>query len=325
MSRLFVLHYNHQQRVDASVEEKRLQTYFTWHIRSASYMWGLESEHVLRKARWTWVANEVWENTVYTGHHLDDRIETTCMHLLRGCGEVWIQNMSEKDESHTYSIERPLLKWTKHDIRIVVEQCNIPFVEDPSNYDTTYTMRNRLRAYWSNITQCDIYDHMHGLYRYMSWVDWRCWPICELLPHKERQAKHYYSSRMPESSQDWYILLDTISCLQGLSLSFLEELCKFWSTTAAGWKYYQWWYFLRSRWILYLVYTWDEQPFWYTLPIGNTTQLYATPWQSYGSSTVFAALGEQWVPWFRKPYIPVTSPSIEIYNYLLPDSSLCHW
>lgn len=103
MSNLCFAHYVHNVRENAHSEYDLLSTHFTEkygisHFYGASrvdnFTDNQPSEAVLRRLRYTFLFDvcrsfqEISPHSrcvVVTGHHMDDRIETTLLHLERGC------------------------------------------------------------------------------------------------------------------------------------------------------------------------------------------------------------------------------------------------
>lgn len=102
---------------------------------------GPSLEDRARRARWQAIDREVAEvETVVTGHTKDDQAETVLMNLLRGSGNAGISGMLRSRPG----VVRPLLGFSRADLRIVAEDLALPFVDDPANTDPTY-LRNRIR------------------------------------------------------------------------------------------------------------------------------------------------------------------------------------
>jgi len=105
------------------------------------------TEEIARNKRYTFfeeVLNKYGSKTLLTGHHGDDLIETILMRIVRGStlkGYAGIEQISTRE---TYKILRPLLHMNKEEIYRYAEENNIPFMEDKTNEEDTYT-RNRFR------------------------------------------------------------------------------------------------------------------------------------------------------------------------------------
>ena len=103
---------------------------------------GPSLEDRARRARWQAIEQAVaWEETVVTGHTRDDQAETVLMNLLRGSGSAGLAGMSRSRPG----VVRPLMAFTRAEIRSVAEDLSLPFVDDPANEDPTH-LRNRIRA-----------------------------------------------------------------------------------------------------------------------------------------------------------------------------------
>lgn len=74
------------------------------------------------------------------GHHRDDQAETVLQRLLRGCGSSGLAGMRLRSGSFI----RPLLEVSRQAILDYLAAEELPFVEDASNRDPSYT-RNRIR------------------------------------------------------------------------------------------------------------------------------------------------------------------------------------
>lgn len=77
---------------------------------------------------------------VATAHHLNDNVESVLMNMARGCAYTGLKGIAKKNDN----IVRPFLSISRQDIEQYVEENNIPYVEDKTNYDTRY-MRNFVR------------------------------------------------------------------------------------------------------------------------------------------------------------------------------------
>jgi len=102
------------------------------------------SEGVMRKARYDWL-NQVMEDQsaagIITAHHLDDRLETTVWHAIRGSGRHGLTSL----QSAQGSIIRPLLNFRRGDIVAYAHSRELDWHEDPSNQQPKFT-RNVIRT-----------------------------------------------------------------------------------------------------------------------------------------------------------------------------------
>lgn len=88
------------------------------------------------------------------GHHLQDQAETILLNIFRGAGLNGAKGMEYVRDKYV----RPLLNTTKLEIQSYASINEVPFVEDDTNYDESYSrnfLRNiimpKLRMKWSNI------------------------------------------------------------------------------------------------------------------------------------------------------------------------------
>ncbi len=103
----------------------------------------ISTEAAGRRVRYEYFA-DVMEKYGYTllatAHHLDDKIETVVMNILRGCGLRGFAGIEYKNGN----IIRPLLDIRKSEILDFLNENGIEFCTDETNTDVSYT-RNRIR------------------------------------------------------------------------------------------------------------------------------------------------------------------------------------
>lgn len=125
------------------------------HFNTAEYAQEhhLSIETAARELRYGWFACET--DTIYVAHHRDDLAETVLMNLLRGAGLKGLAGISEDSvmnipsgengkEVRTLRIVRPLLKMSKEDILLYLENEHQDFVTDSTNLERD-ALRNRIR------------------------------------------------------------------------------------------------------------------------------------------------------------------------------------
>jgi tRNA(Ile)-lysidine synthase len=109
---------------------------------------GESPEDAARRARYAALADlarEAGADGVLLGQHAHDQLETILLALTRGAGLPGLAAMPEAFERHGMRFGRPFLKLPGTELRTILTQQGLPFVEDPTNTDTRYT-RNRIRA-----------------------------------------------------------------------------------------------------------------------------------------------------------------------------------
>lgn len=76
--------------------------------------------------------------SIAIAHTADDQAETFLMRLARGAGVDGLSAMSERFESDGVTLCRPALSVFRHELRAVLEDRGISWVDDPSNEDLRY-------------------------------------------------------------------------------------------------------------------------------------------------------------------------------------------
>lgn len=149
---VFAVHVNHNIREEADADCAFVERYcldknipfikYSFDIPAMSKASGRSIETEARLAR-----RSVIDKLILSGkadkaavaHHADDNAETVLMHILRGSGVDGLKGIGESDK-----IIRPLLAYTRDEIKEYALANNIPYVEDKTNYDSAYT-RNFIR------------------------------------------------------------------------------------------------------------------------------------------------------------------------------------
>lgn len=162
---LVACYFNHKLRVEADEEEVWIENLWKklWfkveiaeakikEIRDKFYpsSW---LEEVARNKRYEFfnaILNIYKTDKIITWHHLDDKIETFFFNLARGSKLTGLINMTEcsipspEGEGLDSGILRPLLNITKKEVLNYLEENNLEYKQDLTNFDTEIT-RNYLR------------------------------------------------------------------------------------------------------------------------------------------------------------------------------------
>ncbi len=151
---IHIISCDHQTRLWIAEEMTTVKWYSNTHIRQCiQYFGGKTTEDALRQRRHReFIKYAHKENIwlIYLGHHLDDRIETTLLHMQQGCGKKWFMWMSVKEKHFldpSITIVRPLLWQTKDEILKECQKHMIPYHIDPTNKDIQTSTRNGIRQY----------------------------------------------------------------------------------------------------------------------------------------------------------------------------------
>ncbi|WP_033542046.1 tRNA lysidine(34) synthetase TilS [Planococcus sp. CAU13] len=156
--RVEAIHVNHMLRGEESAADRLFteQVCRLWEIPCHSSdipipailkTVGGNKQQVCRVERYKYFA-EIMEQTgatkLVTAHHADDQLETILMSGLRGTLQSGSFGMPAIRPFEGGMLIRPLLAVTKQEIADYAETFNIPYREDSSNAENTYT-RNRIR------------------------------------------------------------------------------------------------------------------------------------------------------------------------------------
>lgn len=104
----------------------------------------LSLELACRKLRYQWfddIMASAGAVRIAVAHHRDDNAETMLLNLLRGAGVDGLKGMVQD----TGRILRPLLQFSRHDVREYLVKIGCNHIEDSSNNDDSDSDRNYLR------------------------------------------------------------------------------------------------------------------------------------------------------------------------------------
>ena len=82
-------------------------------------------------------------NLIVLAHNQNDLLETRLINLIRGSGRQGLNSMKFYQTPYL----RPLLNFSREEIKKYAKTCKLNFLEDPSNKDTSY-LRNWIRRKW---------------------------------------------------------------------------------------------------------------------------------------------------------------------------------
>ena len=146
------LHVNHGWRAKASTEDEQ------W-VRCWCRDRGLKldvkrlgvgvkrTEGEARKGRWAFFRKMTVKHgltSLYLAHHADDRVETFFLQLLRGAGPEGLAGLREQRQIEGLTVLRPLLAFTKKELKFVAREWKLDWREDATNRSPDY-FRNRVR------------------------------------------------------------------------------------------------------------------------------------------------------------------------------------
>jgi tRNA(Ile)-lysidine synthase len=155
---LFVAHFNHQLRGEASDADEHFVNKLA-HRHDLPFFSGsgdvrkhatankLSLEHAARELRYRWLielAKQHRFNAVATAHNADDQVETVLMKFLRGTGTRGFVGIHATLVMDDVPLIRPLLATPRAEIESYLNSLQQAWREDHTNLDTQHT-RNRIR------------------------------------------------------------------------------------------------------------------------------------------------------------------------------------
>jgi len=98
-------------------------------------------------------------NILITAHQLNDKLEWFLMQLSKGAGLVELFGFNEYEQKASFKIYKPLLKVSKEELKNFLDQNNIKYFIDESNYEQKYK-RNYFRH---NFTDKFVNEYKNGV------------------------------------------------------------------------------------------------------------------------------------------------------------------
>ena len=151
---IHIAHCNHKIRPESEDEAKFMSEFFSgldFHLFERKDLEN-NDENSLRNRRYSQFSSlqkSTKASYIFLGHHLNDRVESTFLNLMRGAWINGFLNMREVENHHLLPDEckvcRPLLETSKSEILNICNEVWIPFFEDKTNQDVSVSKRNRIR------------------------------------------------------------------------------------------------------------------------------------------------------------------------------------
>ena len=146
------------------------------------------SETVARRARYAWLRDVQQRRAaryLVTAHHRDDQIETVLLRVLRGSAPAGLAGMARRARG---GLVRPLLDFTRAELRDHAQRAELPVHDDPANRDPRH-LRSWVRStLWPLMTE-RLGERVHGDVLRLAAAassERRAWHhVLELLPELE--------------------------------------------------------------------------------------------------------------------------------------------
>ena len=154
---IFCIFFDHQKRVEGKYEIEKFITYYgvnkkNTFIKKLNLGKNETSfQKKARTARYNYIlklSKLLGSNEVFLGHHLDDFKESYFLRKIQSSNVLGLSNVfNEKFEK--LNIHRPLVAYSKKQIKFYARKNNLMWFEDRSNFELDYT-RNKVRFYLSS-------------------------------------------------------------------------------------------------------------------------------------------------------------------------------
>ncbi|WDE97907.1 tRNA lysidine(34) synthetase TilS [Lentisphaera profundi] len=150
-----VLHFNHNLRGAESDKDELFCTDFCkkHQLPFKSVSLDLASarqadegdEQVARRLRLAYLEEHFTSWNIYLGHHQDDVQESFFMRAMRGANSSGLCALRKQRDLGSLHLIRPLLTYSREDLRAYLTKHELQWREDASNQDADYCDRNYLR------------------------------------------------------------------------------------------------------------------------------------------------------------------------------------
>lgn len=342
LQNLFFIHCNHHTRTGNTADEQFIGKFFKGTqliiVKRASSKKVSEAE--LRNRRYgefKKYAKKEHINQFIFGHNLTDRIESTFLNLLRGANLNGFSAMQVQEDHHLLwwtKVLRPILWLTKDEVTEICKKNKIPFVTDPTNKDTTTSLRNKLRnkvlsglyklANKQTKTTNSFIESMKNIYitlekpnRILNPELWfrhqALQPELKSInrsPHRNADFAYQRMIDPNDVTNEWMMqVMKKLHISNNVTTPLLNELTKFLTNSESGYKYFNKTYIFKSHGNIYII----SAPKWFRektvdsqKKIDNlTVQRFPRKGDRYKGKTRNEWCINQKIPIFRRNFIPI--------------------
>lgn len=275
LQNLILVHCHHGIRKESDQEALDIQRFFAktqLHIIKKANHQTKNNEESMRKRRYeaiSKVAQQYHADTLILGHNLTDRIESTFLHLLRGAHLKGFLAMSAYEQHHLFPgyVLRPLLSLSKDHVLELCAKYGIPYSTDQSNFDSTASLRNKLRievlpwlyalAHKTSPIQnsfqqsmLHIYDELEGSRSPKAFF---LTPITTCSLRKAKCAYKVTTTGSSRNDETTVQILEELHIIHDRSRRQIYELTKFFTTAKQGFKHIQGCYFFVAHKRIYII------------------------------------------------------------------------
>ena len=157
LKNIFYIFFDHQKRVEGKYEIEKFINYYGLNKKNTfikKLKLGKKEtsfQNKARTARYQYIlklSKLLGTDEVFFGHHLDDLKESYFLRKIQSSNVLGLSNVfNEKFEK--LNIHRPLVKYSKKQIKAYAGKNKLIWFEDRSNFELDYT-RNKVRSYLSS-------------------------------------------------------------------------------------------------------------------------------------------------------------------------------
>ena len=157
LKNIFYIFFDHQKRVEGKYEIEKFINYYGLNKKNTfirKLKLGKKEtsfQNKARAARYNYIlklSKILGTDEVFLGHHLDDLKESYFLRKIQSSNVLGLSNVfHEKFEK--LNIHRPLVKYSKKQIKAYAQKNKLIWFEDRSNFELDYS-RNKVRSYLSS-------------------------------------------------------------------------------------------------------------------------------------------------------------------------------
>ena len=157
LKNIFYIFFDHQKRVEGKYEIEKFINYYGLNKKNTfirKLKLGKKEtsfQNKARTARYRYIlklSKLLKTDEVFLGHHLDDLKESYFLRKIQSSNVLGLSNVfHEKFEK--LNIHRPLVKYSKKQIKAYAQKNKLIWFEDRSNFELDYS-RNKVRSYLSS-------------------------------------------------------------------------------------------------------------------------------------------------------------------------------
>jgi tRNA(Ile)-lysidine synthetase-like protein len=157
LKNIFYIFFDHQKRVEGKYEIEKFINYYGLNKKNTfikKLKLGkkeISFQKKARTARYHYIlklSKLLGTDEVFLGHHLDDLKESYFLRKIQSSNVLGLSNVFQ-EKFEKLNIHRPLVKYSKKQIKAYAQKNKLIWFEDRSNFELDYS-RNKVRSYLSS-------------------------------------------------------------------------------------------------------------------------------------------------------------------------------